>query len=186
MGRKKGGFGILGQGRSTFKDTVMGWNSLCSRRNEGGLWSWGVVSEVKCDLRWCWKGRSRLDDVGPVFLVLSQNSDCLTDAGKSDLGLFWKKSTLACVSDTSCYQICGDFPHPRHSSGTNWAPYGFTEFSHCLLGGSVTSHRLRAQAHRTALTSQMPVTSLDCYLCFWQVGCKPEVPNPPPSVWLIC
>ena len=117
--------------------------------NEGGLWSWGVVSEVKCDLRWCWKGRSRLDDVGPVFLVLFQNSDCLADEGKSDLGLFWKNSALACVSDTSCYQICGDFPHPRHSSSTNWAPYGFTEFSHCLLGGSVTSHRLRALIRKT-------------------------------------
>lgn len=151
MGRKKERFRLLGQESSVLEET------------EGGLWSWGMMSEVQCDLRWCWKGRSGLDDVGPLFLVLFQNSDCLAVEGKSNLGLFWKNSTLPHVSDTSCYQICGDFPHPRQSSGTTGHP-PVSLNSHSLLGGSVTSHRLRAQAHRTALTSQMPVTSLSCYL----------------------
>ena len=50
MGRKEGGFRLLGQGNNTYKDTAgMGFSVL--EENEGGLWSWGVVSEVKCDLR---------------------------------------------------------------------------------------------------------------------------------------
>lgn len=39
MGRKKERFRLLGQESSVLEET------------EGGLWSWGMMSEVQCDLR---------------------------------------------------------------------------------------------------------------------------------------
>ena len=64
--------------------------------------------------------------MGPLFLVLLPNSGCLAGEVKADLGLFWKNSTPARVSDASSYQVCGDFPHPKQFSGTNGAPHSFT------------------------------------------------------------
>ena len=100
--------------------------------------------------------------MGPLFLVLFQNSDCLAVEGKSNLGLFRTPLFLMFLI-LPVTKFVGIFP----TLGNPLAPTGHPPVSlnsHSLLGGSVTSHRLRAQAHRTALTSQMPVTSLSCYL----------------------
>lgn len=59
-------------------------------------------------------------------------------------------------------------------------PINSDQFWHHLPGERVRSHRLRAQAYRTAPlptphTLQMPIARPGCYLCFWRNSYRPEV-----------
>ena len=62
-----------------------------------------------------------------------------------------------------------------------------TQTWHCLPGDSIRFHRLRAQSRKiTHIPLQTPSAKPGCYLCFWPISYKSEVPMTPPRVSLIC
>ena len=55
------------------------------------------------------------------------------------------------TSDTCGHQMCVFFsPHIKQFCNISWVSYNLTQFWHCLPGDSITSHRLRAEFHKTA------------------------------------
>lgn len=81
------------------------------------------------------------------------------------------------------HQLCAGFPHTKQFCNTDWVSYSLTQFWRYLPGDSIRSHRLRPQFHKTAPPTflKMPVTRRICYLCFWPVGFKSEIPTTPSS-----
>ena len=65
----------------------------------------------------------------------------------------------------------------------DWVSYNLTQFWRFLPGGSVRSHRLRAQLRLPPL--QLPIASPGCHCCSWLTGCKSEVPMTPSSGLII-
>lgn len=52
----------------------------------------------------------------------------------------------------------------------------FCRTSCTLLGDGIRSHRIRAQSHRTVLsTLRLPLASPGCHLCSWPTGYKSDV-----------
>ena len=60
------------------------------------------------------------------------------------------------------------------------------QFWHHLPRGSIRSHKLRTQSHKTAISLHMPIASPGCYLGFWLNSYKSEVPTTPTSFLIIC
>ena len=56
----------------------------------------------------------------------------------------------------SGHRACGFFPTPSSSPQHQLGPYSATQIWHCLPGESSTSHRVRAQSHKTAPTPHTP------------------------------
>lgn len=69
---------------------------------------------------------------------------------------------------------------------TSWVSYILPQFWGCLPGDMVRSHRLRAGRRRLTPTLHMPVTSPCCFLRFWPIDYKSELPMTPFLVQLIC
>ena len=97
------------------------------------------------------------------------------------------------ISDASGHQMCADFPPPSSPSTPFGYPpieFNFIQFWEYLPGGSVRSHRLRAQSHKPASSLlQMPISSgrfpgYPRFLSDWVTNWR--FSQPPPQVWLIC
>lgn len=75
-------------------------------------------------------------------------------------------------------------PHNEQFCDTTWEFYNLTQFWHCVPGGSVRSHGLRAQFHWTTTTLQMPVPNPPVLL----ISHKSKVPKTPSMgfIQLIC
>ena len=100
--------------------------------------------------------------------------------GKSQVPLLCVSLTLTVLPHSQNFwqQMWGVSPH-QAICNTSCMSYNLTQFWHCLPGGNIKFHWLKAQSHKTAPTPLHTNYKSGCHLCFWLISCKSEVPMTP-------